>query len=286
MEIKLPNNLIDRENTFAPSYVLPFEASFDAEESRHSFRIHWLYPLVISGLIYLPVLYIGQLLMKNREPFNVRKALLIWNTCLGIFSIVGFTRIGPELIHSLMEHGYKHSVCSNSYLNVRSVTFWMYMFMLSKIPELVDTIFLVLTKKKLIFLHVYHHASVLILCWLVWAEGSSLARWAATMNYGVHAIMYSYYALKALPNSFRIPRWISMSITSLQIVQMIQGSIVVGSAYVLRLMGYPCAMSGVCAQLGMVLYISYLYLFGRFFFATYMRPSSQRTSSKIIKKRA
>ena len=36
--------------------------------------------------------------------------------------------------------------------------------MLSKVPETIDTLFIVLRRQPLIFLHWYHHASVLVYC--------------------------------------------------------------------------------------------------------------------------
>ena len=42
---------------------------------------------------------------------------------------------------------------------------WVSFFIFSKIPELVDTVFLVLQKKPVIFLHWFHHVTVLLYCW-------------------------------------------------------------------------------------------------------------------------
>ncbi|VDL66713.1 unnamed protein product [Nippostrongylus brasiliensis] len=44
-------------------------------------------------------------------------------------------------------------------------SFWACMFAFSKIAELGDTVFLVLRKRPVIFLHWYHHAVVLVYCW-------------------------------------------------------------------------------------------------------------------------
>lgn len=43
--------------------------------------------------------------------------------------------------------------------------FWATMFVLSKVPELGDTVFIILRKQPLIFLHYYHHATVLVYAW-------------------------------------------------------------------------------------------------------------------------
>jgi elongation of very long chain fatty acids protein 6 len=98
------------------------------------------------------------------------------------------------------------------------------MFIMSKLPELIDTFFIVLRKQPLIFLHWYHHATVLIYCWYSYHDFSSSGRWFMGMNYIVHSIMYSYYALKAL--KFNVSRYISKIITTLQLIQMIIGCIV------------------------------------------------------------
>lgn len=42
-----------------------------------------------------------------------------------------------------------------------------------QIPELVDTAFIVVRKRKLIFLHWYHHATVLLVCWYAGATKQS-----------------------------------------------------------------------------------------------------------------
>jgi hypothetical protein len=40
----------------------------------------------------------------------------------------------------------------------------LWLFIISKVPETIDTLFIVLRRQQLIFLHWYHHASVLVYC--------------------------------------------------------------------------------------------------------------------------
>ena len=52
-------------------------------------------------------------------------------------------------------------------------------------------------------------------------EYTAPARWFVSMNYVVHSAMYSYYALKAM--RYRVPQFVSIVITTAQLVQMVVG---------------------------------------------------------------
>lgn len=43
--------------------------------------------------------------------FQLRGPLIVWNTMLAMFSIMGAFRTAPELIHVLRHYGIFHSVC-------------------------------------------------------------------------------------------------------------------------------------------------------------------------------
>ena len=61
--------------------------------------------------------------------------------------------------------------------------------------ELIDTIFLCLRKKATPFIHVYHHAITLQLCWTQLASESCMQWVIIVINLGVHILLYSYYGL-------------------------------------------------------------------------------------------
>lgn len=267
---------------YGPSYTfsLGIEENFDFKSSLQMFKDNWHVPYLLGIAFYLPVLYFGQIIMQKREPLNLRVPMMFWNGALAIFSIAGFARVLPEFLYSLGIHGFQHSICNNSYVDSKPVRFWIYLFVLSKTPELGDTFFLVLRKQKLIFLHVYHHATVLIFSWFVYSNSLAAARWFCTMNYGVHSVMYTYYVLKALPGLVKVPKWVSMLITSAQTIQMVAGTYVVGASFHAKLTGKECATSTTMSICGLGIYLSYLVLFSRFFYQSYCCPRPPRDASK------
>ena len=76
--------------------------------------------------------------------------------------------------------------------------FWTLAFVLSKLPELVDTAWIVARKRPLIFLHWYHHVTVLLFCWHCYVVRSSLGLPFMAMNFSVHAVR-AFPSLPTLP---------------------------------------------------------------------------------------
>uniref|UniRef100_A0A914D9F7 Elongation of very long chain fatty acids protein n=1 Tax=Acrobeloides nanus TaxID=290746 RepID=A0A914D9F7_9BILA len=89
----------------------------------------------------------------------------------------------------------------------------------SLIVELGDTAFIVLRKRPLIFLHWYHHVTVLIYTWHACKDHNASGRWFMWMNFGEHALMYFYYAMSV--TNIRFPKQVAILITTLQIFQMV-----------------------------------------------------------------
>lgn len=153
------------------------------------------------------------------------------------------------------------------------------MFALSKVPELGDTVFIILRKQPLIFLHWYHHITVLLYTWYAYKEYTSSARWFVVMNYCVHSLMYTYFALRAMGK--RPPKVSAMMVTSLQIIQMIVGSLVnIWSLQYINA-GQPCKVSHLNIKLSLLMYLSYFALFLRFFIKAYIQSEASKKEKKL-----
>lgn len=92
--------------------------------------------------------------MANRKPFKLRKVLLFWNLGLAAFSIMGTLRGLEEFFYVYKNFGFRFTICDSSGLAESSIAgFWIWMFAISKLVEFGDTVFILLRKQKLIFLH-------------------------------------------------------------------------------------------------------------------------------------
>ena len=178
----------------------------------------------------------------------------------------------------LMKHGFDFTLCSPDYWTDESAAqLWYILFALSKLPELGDTAFVILRKQPLILLHWSHHALTLVATWRGLAVTSPVGRYSIVLNLCVHALMYSYYALRSA--RVRIPRAVSMLITGLQLAQMF---VMMGVLIRARLLtveantntaddnrGCHNDLSYIDPMIGMYLY--YFALFFKFFYDAYIR---------------
>lgn len=160
MEDRIGDMLQDSGQTVAVvlgrnySYVFEFEQDFNSKEVQGWVLENWRPVCVWASFIYMLLVFGGQAFMSTRPPFQLRGLLTTWNIFLAGFSVFGAARTLPEFIHTLSTGGLYHSICSSNFVASDRVSgFWTWLFVLSKMPELVDTIFIVLRKQQLIFLH-------------------------------------------------------------------------------------------------------------------------------------
>merc|ERR1712115_131926 len=261
------------------AHVFPFEDRFDQRVAQGWVQEHWVSVCTWTGFIYVLLVFSGQAWMSSRPAYQLRNLLAAWSAFLAIFSIIGFLRVLPEFLHTLTYGGLYKSICDPSFIHSNKVSgYWTWLFTLSKMPELGDTVFIVLRKQQLIFLHWYHHLTVLVYVFYCFSQFTSCARLFMTMNYFVHSLMYTYFALRAM--RVRVPKVVAMIITSLQLVQMVVGCAVNYFAFKFKENGMPCAVSDNYLFYSSLMYSSYFVLFARFFYKAYFCKSERKSLGK------
>ena len=172
----------------------------------------------IGIVFYLFSIYVLTTFMKTRsQRYEILNFSRFHNVILCIWS-------GIMLIGSLYNLGYHYLIKGRSIkylisdpdLEVyHSFQFWFYIYYLSKFYEMIDTFILILKKKKLIVLHVWHHAIMIYLGWL-WVDSKwTLVWYGMTFNTIVHVLMYYYYFV----STFGIRPWWRKYLTKLQLIQ-------------------------------------------------------------------
>eukprot|EP00301_Raphidiophrys_heterophryoidea_P023574 c7411_g1_i1.p1 GENE.c7411_g1_i1~~c7411_g1_i1.p1 ORF type:complete len:272 (+),score=65.91 c7411_g1_i1:165-980(+) len=257
-----------------------FQENYQGRAAVDFTRDHHEIP-AIAVACYLVVVFVLPHFIK--KPFKLQGLNAFWNFLLAVYSISGTIVTLPYLITLVTNKGYKYSICKDREMWMNgAVGFWTMLFAYSKIVELVDTLFLVLQKKQVIFLHWYHHLTVLLFCWNAFFSLIAPGIWFATMNYFVHSIMYSYYFV-GLIGLRRVFKPLAPLITGLQLFQMVVGIVLtVSSGYEFIKDPASCAVDATNLKLGLAMYLSYMVLFAHLFWNLYVNktPKAQRSKKE------
>ncbi|PAV77481.1 hypothetical protein WR25_17421 [Diploscapter pachys] len=182
--------------------------------------------------MYLIVIFGTRYIMRNREPFSLFIPLNMWNFLMAGFSIITTLNILPELFFKIINHGYINSFCYRYESYKGESGYWVWIFTVSKLFEFIDTIFIVLRKRPLIFLH-------------------------------------CYYLLRSL--KIRLPAKVPIIVTSMQIIQFVAGFYgFTHMFYVLYWQKIKCEIDTTVLNISMFMDLSFLLLFINYFVQTYI----------------
>uniref|UniRef100_A0A914X1Z8 Elongation of very long chain fatty acids protein n=1 Tax=Plectus sambesii TaxID=2011161 RepID=A0A914X1Z8_9BILA len=267
------------ETNVSGGFVEIFTSStWDLKRTQTWMDDYWVPTSVKVTAAYLLILYVGSKLMKHREAFKLDTPLAAWNLGFSIFSLCGTIRLLPELIWAVSNLGYVGSYCDRAeYYTDPYTGYWGWLFVISKAPELGDSLFLVLRKRPVIFMHWYHHALTFIYAQITYSTQQAWCRWALALNLMVHSVMYFYFFLRAI--KVRTPGVVAQFITTIQILQFVISCTIFGHLFYIKSTNSipDCKCNWNVLLMGGAMYVSYLYLFAQFFYKAYIakKPSTK-----------
>jgi len=231
----------------------------------------WAIPLVVCTAYLVMVYVTRRTIAKHRYLDLADRCFAAWNLGLSLFSCWGFWHMARSMLSLTASEGLQFSICSPAadlLLRFQDVptALALCLFCFSKVPELGDTVFLIVKCKKVRFLQWYHHTTVMLFCWLALATEYTPGLWFALTNYGVHAIMYMYFFLMTFPAAARAVKPVAPLITVIQITQMVWGLVVNAIAIGTYFTSGACQIQAVTVYSAIVMYASYFYLFSQLFF--------------------
>jgi hypothetical protein len=278
--------VVQHELTKLGLQALSGDSSYRAHEFWIPFTAgHWTIPIV-ACVAYFLFVHLVPIVFKLLPALPLRYVFVLWNFALSLFSIAGAAHMIPYVIGRIRKEGFFPTVCVDAretYFE-GAVGIWATIFVLSKIPELGDTVLLILQKKHVDFLHWYHHITVLLYCWDALASHVSYGAYFIAMNYTVHSVMYMYFALASLSDvTKRLVRPLGSFITTIQILQMVGGMSVLVYTYLNVQLdaeaGKGCYQTPYNVYAGFAMYFSYFLLFSKLFIDTYITGSRRREKS-------
>lgn len=259
--------------SYMQSLTETVEANFTVDKvAEHLYAYLSVPPLLCVA--YLLLVFSGRKWMSNKPAYDLRLPLTVWNSVLAAFSITGFLVMGPPIVEQVRNKWFVNSVCTSLIAERAWLSLWSLLFVYSKVIEFGDTFFIVLRKTPLNFLHWYHHVTVLLYSWHGLSTKNTAGHWFSGINFGVHAVMYSYYMFKAM--GFKISASVAKAITIMQLAQFVVGLVVLFTGVWTRWMGNECGMNGTHLLTGVIMYGSYFILFLNFFYKRYVVPSPKR----------
>jgi len=247
--------------------------------------------VVVLFCLYYLVIFGIYTAMKNRKPFQLKAIAFVHNVFLCLMSLVLCLSISEFIFQIIFKYGFINAVCAAE-AYTQKLEFLYYCNYLVKYYEFIDTVFLALKKKKLDFLHLYHHGMTMFICWCQLYGHATITWGPVAINLFIHVIMYYYYARTTI---IKKKVWWKKYLTTLQIVQfVIDIFLIYGATYTYFAFNfYPflpnfgnCHGDPFMAVIGCAVITSYLFLFVDFFKKTYKGKNSSPNAAKAIKKAA
>nr|ACO11736.1 Elongation of very long chain fatty acids protein AAEL008004 [Caligus rogercresseyi] len=240
-----------------------------------------LWPTLVLSASYLYFIYShGPKMIKSRQAFEMKGFMNLYNLVQiygSMYMFINFLKGGWYNDYNLLCQpvDFDPDPSGKGMLMVQTC----YICCLSKLLDLLDTVFFVLRKKdnQITFLHVFHHVSMPIYAWIEvrWVPGGH-ETFGPLINSFIHFPMYTYYFLSSFGPAMQKYLWWKRYLTQLQMIQFIMvlcksSLLVFGFADC----GYPWQWSAVTAGFMVAFFI----LFFQFYVEAYLKKG--RKNKKV-----
>ncbi|XP_052845727.1 elongation of very long chain fatty acids protein 4 [Drosophila gunungcola] len=252
-------------DTKPASYSYPF-ADLADERTRDWPLVEspWNVPLLLA--LYLLMVRYGPKWSTRYKPLQLRVPMFLHSLAMVFLN----AHICIELLTAsrALNYSFKCQPCRVSYnpneIRIAAAFWWFY---ISKILEFADTAFFILRHKwtQLSFLHVYHHSTMFVFCWILikWIPTGSIYV-PTIINSFVHVIMYSYYALSVLGPRVQKFLWWKRYLTGLQLLQF-----TILLLWASQMVIQSCEFGTWISLIGAAYMVPFLFMFGKFYVQKY-----------------
>lgn len=231
---------------------------------------------VLIVCLYLLMIFIGPMIMKNREPIDVYSVQFVYNPV----QVMLCSYMCIESILQAYRGGYSFLVPCNPYSASEPImanVLWL--FYISKVLDFLDTAIIILKKKdvQLSFLHTYHHSTIFLMYWVnlnVGFDGDIYL--TIILNGFIHAIMYTYYFVTLHTKQV----WWKKYMTSMQLIQFL-----LMNAQAIYLLYSECTSFPPRVTMIYLVYIQSLFwLFMNFFIKNFFQAKKSSEEKKAAQK--
>jgi hypothetical protein len=185
--------------------------------------LHEVRPLILAWVPCVALLAVGYTVgilgynrlvpLSNKPAGPVTLALSRgWNLAMCLFSTAGSYYTLPFLLDMANIDNYSSDIKLECLL-------WIFLYILSKPFELIDTAFLVAKRRKVLTLHWTHHVITMLFTWYAGLTLEFVGIYFGIVNMLVHSIMYGYYFGISFPVLRPVLRPLSKVVTIIQISQ-------------------------------------------------------------------
>ncbi|XP_044758070.1 elongation of very long chain fatty acids protein AAEL008004-like [Coccinella septempunctata] len=252
-----------------PNYIDDFIDKYSDPRIKGSHSI-WE-PAILITLYILLVRKIGPWYMKNKQPYNVRTFIMIFDAIqviTNLYFVIEVAKLTVAMTGSFfcLEKDETDSDFGKRCIYFTKLYYWL------KVSDLLDTVFFILRKswRQVSYLHVYHHTIMVFFSWLMLklSPGGHLAYFGLANSF-VHTFMYTYYLLSAYDSSYKKNLTLKKMVTQVQLIQFCFIAVVFAPT-----MSSSCSFPSSLGFIAVTQSIYFIYLFGNFYYNSYIKTDS------------